>query len=66
MREVSFQGKSYIAGRYSFKTFEEHLAERWNLSNEHVRSVIGAAEAAEKLHQLVEFLPSHESTFANC
>jgi hypothetical protein len=50
-----------VAGRYSFTTFEEYCQERWEMDREHARRLIVAAEAASKLHQLVDFVPSKES-----
>jgi protein gp37 len=49
------------AGKYSFTTWEEYVDERWEMSEEQARRLIQSAQASEKLHQLVEFLPSRES-----
>jgi len=50
-----------VSCRYTFTTFEEYVEERWDFSQEQARRLIEAASAAEKLHQLVEILPSRES-----
>jgi len=50
-----------VAGRYAFTTFEEYVVERWDMAVQSVGRIIAAADAAEKLNQLVHVLPTRES-----
>jgi protein gp37 len=50
-----------VSGRYTFTTFEEYVEERWDMAVQSVGRIIAAADAAEKLNQLVHVLPTRES-----
>lgn len=50
-----------IAGKYSFTTFEEYCEQRWEMNTQAAWRIITAAEAAQKLNNFVNFLPTRES-----
>ena len=50
-----------VAGCYSFTTFEEYLAQRWDLDIRRVEQLMAAATATDKMRTIVRILPSRES-----
>lgn len=50
-----------VAGRYSFETFEEYVADRWDIEYRRSIQLIDAAVAAENLNNCSPFLPTRES-----
>jgi len=50
-----------VAGRYSFTTFEEYVEERWDMARDAAYRSIQYADAAVKLSEKSDILPSRES-----
>jgi len=59
-RLYRIQRPARLNGRYSFETFEEYCAGRWEWTGERARQLIIAAQLAAKITTMVGILPARE------